>query len=94
MHTGRKARAGHGHRALRRVERLLTNSPEGSPGASRSAVDDRLAKPLTRPATALSFAIDQVLGALPDTDSRDTLIGDLAFEQVSSGVPFRRTLHD
>jgi hypothetical protein len=31
-------------------------------------------------------AIDQALGTLADADSDNTLIGDLAFEQVSSGT--------
>ncbi len=83
---GQESTPGHGTSAVRRVERLLTNPPEDSPIASRLAVGDGLAQPLTRPATASSSVIDQVLGALPDTDSRDTLIGDLAFEQVSSGT--------
>ncbi|MGO9469635.1 MAG: S8 family serine peptidase, partial [Isosphaeraceae bacterium] len=83
---GQESAPGHGTSAVRRVERLLTNPPEGSPSASRSAVGNGLAQPLTRPATESNFAIDQVLGALPDTDSRDTLIGDLAFEQVSSVI--------
>ena len=38
----------------------------------------------TRPAQI--SAIDQVLGTLADADSDNTLIGDLAFEQVSSGT--------
>ncbi len=46
---------GHGMSALRRVERLLTNLPEGSPSASRSVVGDGLAKPLTRPGTAFEL---------------------------------------
>jgi hypothetical protein len=85
---------GHGANAAGRADRPFVNLPEGSSSASRSAVGDGLAQPLPRPGTASSSAIDQVLGALPDTDSSDTLIGDLAFEQVSSGVPPRRRPHD
>jgi len=77
---------GHRTSTAGRADRLLTNLPEGSPSASRLAVGDGPAQPLLRPGTASSSAIDQVLGVLPDTNSRDTLIGDLAFEQVSSGT--------
>jgi len=77
---------GHGANAAGRADRPVADLPEGSTSASRSAVGDGPAQPLTRPGTASTSAIDQVLGALPDADSRDTLIGDLAFEQVSSGT--------
>ncbi len=40
----------------------------------------------TDPANRVLTAVDQLLGVLVDTDSHDTLIGDLAFEQVSSGT--------
>jgi hypothetical protein len=77
---------GQGANAEGRADRPFANLPEGSPSASRSAVGDGLAQPLTRAGTASSSAIDQVLGVLLDTDPHDTLIGDLAFEQVSSGT--------
>ncbi len=54
---------------------------ESALGHGTNAVD-RAASPETAP----SSVVDQVLGALPDTNSHDTLIGDLAFEQVSSGI--------
>jgi hypothetical protein len=47
----------------------------------------RPAQPLAQPETPANFAVAQVLGLVLDADSRETLIGDLAFEQVSSGVP-------
>ncbi len=40
----------------------------------------------TSPAAQNFATFDEVLGALLDTDSHDTFIGDLAFEQVSSGT--------
>jgi hypothetical protein len=42
---------------------------------------------------AQTTAIDDVIGTLGDANSDNTLIGDLAFEQVSSGIrkPHRTT---
>jgi len=58
----------------------------GSLSEISSAAGDGLSQPLTRAATALDSAVDQVLGLLLDTNPGDTLIGDLAFEQVSSSA--------
>ncbi len=77
---------GHGSSAAGLADRPLANLTEGSPNARRSAEGDGLAQPLTWPETALSSAVDQVLGVLLDANCHDTLIGDLAFEQVSSGI--------
>jgi hypothetical protein len=43
----------------------------------------RPAQRSAQPPSSLSFAVDQVLGLVLDTDSQDTLIWDLAFDQVS-----------
>jgi len=77
---------GHGTYAAGRAAGPLTNLPEGSLSETSSAAGDGLAQPLARPETALTSAVDQVLGALAETISHDPLIGDLAFEQVSSGT--------
>ncbi len=74
---------GHGTNA---AGRPLANLPEDSLSEIRSAAAVDLGQPLTRPETAASSAVDQVLGVLLDANSYDAVIGDLAFEQVSSGV--------
>ncbi len=77
---------GRGTNAAGRAARPLADVQESSPGASGLAAGDGLAQRPAQPETWQISAIDQVLGALPDTISHDTLIGDLAFEQVSSGI--------
>jgi len=77
---------GYGTYAAGRASRPLANFQESSLGASVLAAGDGLAQPSARPETVRNSVVDQVLGALPDTKSRDALIGDLAFEQVASGV--------
>jgi len=77
---------GYGMYAAGRTFRPLANFQESSLGASVLAAGDGLAQPSARPETVRNSVVDQVLGALPDTKSRDALIGDLAFEQVASGV--------
>jgi len=77
---------GHGMYADAGAARRLANLPVGTLSEISSAVGDGLGRPLTRPETAPDSAIDQVLGAIVDTNSHDTLIGDLAFEQVSLGA--------
>ena len=72
--------------AAGRADRSLANLQEGSSIVSRSAVRDGLAQPLPRSAAGLTSAVDQVLGVLVETNSHDTLIGDLAFELVSSAT--------
>jgi len=77
---------GNGTNAAGRADRLLATLQESSPSVSNRAAGDEPAQSSTRAVTASSSAVDQVLGVLLDTDSRDTLFGDLAFEQVSSGT--------
>ncbi|MGO9914899.1 MAG: hypothetical protein ACLQIB_09335, partial [Isosphaeraceae bacterium] len=72
--------------AAGRADRSLANLQEGSSIVSRSAARDGLAQPLPRSAAGLTSAVDQVLGVLVETNSHDTLIGDLAFELVSSAT--------
>ncbi|MGO9923386.1 MAG: Ig-like domain repeat protein [Isosphaeraceae bacterium] len=74
---------GHATNAAGRTARPLINLAAGSTSLFGTAAGDCLAQPLTRPATSV---IDQVLGTLAETNPHDTLIGDLAFEQVSSGT--------
>jgi len=50
------------------------------------AVERRLVRRLPDPATTMSSAVDRVVGVMVDETSPETLIGDLAFEQVSSGI--------
>ena len=68
------------------AERPLTVSQIGSPNVLSSTAATRPAEPSTRPGSALASAIDQILGLALDADSHDTLIGDLAFEQLSWGT--------
>jgi hypothetical protein len=73
--------------ALRLAEQPLANVPGGASSfIIHSPVGDGLAQPLAEPAGALGPAFDLVLGALLDANPHDTLIGDLAFEQVSSAT--------
>ncbi len=41
---------------------------------------------LPGPATTISSAVDRAVGVVAEETSHETLIGDLAFEQVSSGT--------
>lgn len=41
-------------------------------------------------ATASSSTVDQAIGARQDESSSESIIGDLAFEQISSTKPARR----
>jgi hypothetical protein len=66
--------------------RLLTNLPAGSPNAVSSTASANPAQPAPRPAGAASLDFDQVLGLVLDADSHDTLVGDLAFEQILSST--------
>jgi hypothetical protein len=68
------------------ANRLVADLADGSPGVFSSAVTARPAQPLPRPGTVANFAADQALGLVLDADSHDTLIGDLAFDQVSWGT--------
>ncbi len=77
---------GHGTNAAGWADPPLTDLQQASSMVISSAAGDGLVQPSTRPETALNSAVDQVLGVLVDTNSHDTLIGDLAFEQVSSGT--------
>ena len=54
-----------------------------------SAAADGLARQFTTATTDVSSAIDQVLGVIVDTDAHDTLIGDLAFDQLMTGTHYR-----
>ncbi len=81
-----KSTLGHGTTAAGRADRLRMSLLEGSATVSGSAAGDGLAQPLPRPAPAPNSAVDQILSVLPDTNSRDTLIGDLAFEQIWSST--------
>jgi len=51
-----------------------------------SAGQRRLARKLPVPANTTSSVVDRVVGVIVDETSHETLIGDLAFEQVSSGT--------
>jgi len=84
--TRQETALGHMTNAAGRADRPLTNLQRPASSVISSAAGDGLAQPLTLPrqATALNSAVDQVLGVLVDTNSHDTLIGDLAFEQVTS----------
>jgi hypothetical protein len=64
-----------------------------SVGDSTLALDGAMGRSFAERTTTLAAAdaeaaaaVDQVLGTLPDTNADDTLIGDLAFEQVTSGM--------
>ncbi len=73
-----------GTSALRSTERPL-GMRQGVSRIISSVASDALAQPIT-PATAVSSAVDQVLGVVLDADSHDALIRDLAFEQILSGT--------
>jgi hypothetical protein len=66
------------------VDRHLINLQAGLPGITDGAAISLPPEPPAQYATVASFAVDQVLGLVLDSDSHDTLIGDLTFEQVSS----------
>jgi hypothetical protein len=70
--------------ALDQVQVGLTGLTSSTPAA-------RPDQPTASQATALSLAVDQVLELVLDADPHDTLIGDLAFEQISfsPGYPLR-----
>ncbi len=51
-----------------------------------SAVERGLARTLPAPAKTMRSAVDQAIGVMVDETSPETLIGDLAFEQVLSGT--------
>ncbi|MGO9921838.1 MAG: S8 family serine peptidase, partial [Isosphaeraceae bacterium] len=85
---------GHGTNTAGGGDRRPGDLREGTLSEISSPAGDGLAPPTTRLDSALSSAVDQALGVLLDTNSHDTLIGDLAFEQVSSGNPARHRLHD
>ncbi len=76
---------GHGTIAAGGADRPFVSLQPGSFVVS-SAAGDGLAQPLTRPESSLNSAVDEVLGVLGDANSHDTLIGDLAFEQVSLDI--------
>jgi hypothetical protein len=61
---------------------------QGDSRAVESAMVSRPAQQSSQPQSGFGLAVDQVLGGVADAaaDSRETLLGDLAFEQVSSGV--------
>jgi hypothetical protein len=83
--TAQQRAPGHGTNQLRLAELSLTNLRSSST-VIQGAPGDVLAQPFARPATARDLAVDRVLGVALDTDSHDTLIGDLAFEQILSGT--------
>ncbi len=58
----------------------------GRAAAVGSAGEHGLARKLPVPANAVSSAVDQVVGVIVDETSHETLLGDLAFEQVTSGT--------
>ena len=64
---------GHGTSPARLAQRPFTNLQAGAVRVIRSVAVDGLAQPSTRPATALNSAVDQVLGAVLDANSRDAL---------------------
>ncbi len=70
------ASVGLSHVAAQRSNRVETTLSHGTNPVGRAA----------RLASVWGDVVDQVLDAVPNTDSHDTLIGDLAFEQVSSGI--------
>jgi len=80
-HAGAKGASREENTVSGGTDRRVTNLRGGSLGVTSPVAGDALAQPLTRLPTS---AIDEVLGVLVNTDSHDTLIGDLAFEQVSS----------
>jgi hypothetical protein len=84
--TGQQRVPGHGTNRLRLAERPLTKLRSGISTVIQAASGDGLAQSLARPVTAPDVAVDQVLGVVLDADPHDALIGDLAFEQVSSGT--------
>jgi len=85
---------GHGTNTAEGGDRRHADLPEGTLSEISSGVGDGLGEPMTRPEAALSSAVDQALEVLLDTNSHDTLICDLAFEQVSVGIAVRRRLRD
>jgi hypothetical protein len=68
------------------ADSVLTQVQASSTDVNSSTAAARPAQPPARQANALGPAVDQVLGLVLDADSHETLIGDLAFEQVSSGM--------
>jgi hypothetical protein len=83
---GQQRALGHGSNRLRLAERSLTNLGSGVSTLNHSFPGDGLAQALARPATTPDLAVDQILGVVLDADSRDALIGELAFERILSGT--------
>jgi hypothetical protein len=84
--AGKQRALGHATNGLRLAERPLTNLRGGVSRVIQGAPGDGLAQPLAQPVTTPNLAVDQVRGVVLDADSHDALIGDLAFEQISSGT--------
>ena len=72
--------------AVSGIGRHVTNLQGTSSVAVDSTAAARPAQPPAPLAATLSRAVDAVLGLVLDADLGETLIGDLAFEQVSSGA--------
>jgi hypothetical protein len=85
-HASREVVLGEVTMVASEVDRPLINLQGGLPGITDGTAIRRLSQPPAPQASALNIAVDQTLGLVLDADSRDTLIGDLAFEQVSWGV--------
>jgi Bacterial Ig-like domain (group 3) len=81
-----------GRRASEGLDRETARATYLAMGRIANPSYDRMLGRGTNPGQ--TAAIDQVLGTLPDMNADDTLIGDLALEQVSVGAPPRHRLHD
>jgi hypothetical protein len=69
----------------------LIVSLQRNPGVLNATIVTRPAQRFRQPSNTLDSAVDQVLGTVVDAESSDSLIGDLAFEQVASGIRKPRT---
>jgi hypothetical protein len=64
--------------------RPLTDVGGGAPGGTTLITGADPAESPALRANLTGSAVDQVFGLVPDADSQETVIGDLAFEQLSS----------
>jgi hypothetical protein len=75
------------------VEGRLSSLPDSASLAIVPLATVRAAGTFTHPASALASAVDQALEVAVDSAPQDVLIGDLAFDQVSSGT-LESKVHD
>jgi hypothetical protein len=75
-----------GTNALRYAEQPLSNVRGGASTVNRRAPGDRLPQPSALPTPTNGLAVDQALGVVPDADSDEALIEDLAIGRILSGT--------